>query len=110
MEKPAVDRWLNDYVEAWKSYDRSQITALFAEDVQYRYHPYDDPIRGPDAVVSSWLGEGDSSSASSRDEEGTYEAAYAAVAVDGEVAIATGSSSYRGRPGVPSKRSSTTAS
>ena len=36
-----------------------QIGALFSEDVEYRYHPYDEPIRGRDAVVASWLGEGD---------------------------------------------------
>ena len=31
--------------------------ALFTEDISYRYHPYDDPIVGKDAVVASWLGE-----------------------------------------------------
>jgi hypothetical protein len=39
-----VDRWLEDYVEAWESYDRDLIEGLFAEDVSYRYHPADEPI------------------------------------------------------------------
>ena len=67
-------RWLEAYVEAWKSYDREQIEALFSEDVRYRYHPSDDPIVGRVAVVESWLGEGDHADASTRDAEGTYDA------------------------------------
>ena len=30
--------------------------ALFAEQAEYRYHPYDEPIVGRDAVVESWFG------------------------------------------------------
>jgi ketosteroid isomerase-like protein len=101
MERADVARWLDDYVEAWKTYDRERIAALFAEDVEYRYHPYDEPITGRDAVVESWLGEGEHEGASTRDEEGTYDASYAPVAVEGDVAVATGSSSYFERPGGP---------
>jgi ketosteroid isomerase-like protein len=101
VKKEHVDRWLEDYVRAWKSYDRSQIEALFAEDVEYRYHPYDAPIRGRDAVVSSWLGQGASTAASTRDEPGTYEAEYGVVAVDGDVAVATGRTTYTSGPGGP---------
>ena len=93
MDKAAVDRWLRAYVEAWKSYDRDQIGELFASDVVYRYHPYDQPIEGRAAVVQSWLGE--------RDDLATYDADYRAVAVDGDVAVATGSTSYRSEPGGP---------
>ena len=59
IDRAAVDRWLDDYVDAWKTYERDAIGALFADDVEYRYHPYDEPIRGRDAVLESWLGEGD---------------------------------------------------
>jgi ketosteroid isomerase-like protein len=99
MERADVTRWLDDYVEAWKTYDTERIAALFAPDVRYRYHPYDEPISGREAVVESWLGEGDHEGAPTRDSEGTYEAAYAPVAVDGDVAVATGSSTYVERPG-----------
>ena len=98
MTKDEVDRWLEAYVSAWKSYDTAEIGALFADDVSYRYHPYDPPVEGRDAVVESWLGEGDHEGASSRDEPGTYDAAYTAVAVDGDVAVATGTSTYTGEP------------
>ncbi|HEY6638573.1 MAG TPA: nuclear transport factor 2 family protein [Solirubrobacterales bacterium] len=99
-----VDRWLADYVEAWEAYDRDLIEALFAEDVSYRYHPADEPIEGRDAVVESWLGEGDHPDASDRDDPGTYEASYRAFAVDGDAAVATGTSSYREEPGGPVAR------
>jgi ketosteroid isomerase-like protein len=101
IDRATVDRWLKAYVQAWKSYDREQITALFADDVTYRYHPYDEPIAGRDAVVESWLGEGDHPGASARDPEGTYDASYRTVAVEGDLAVATGSSSYLESPGGP---------
>jgi ketosteroid isomerase-like protein len=104
VDKADVDRWLDAYVSAWKSYDRDEVAALFAEDVRYRYHPYDDPIEGRDAVVESWLGEGEHPGASTRDTPGTYDATYRAVAVDGNVAVATGSSSYSDEPGGPVRR------
>ena len=83
MDRADVARWLDEYVEAWRTYDRDRITALFTEDVEYRYHPYDEPIAGRNGVVESWLGEGEHEDASSRDEEGTYDASYAPVAVEG---------------------------
>jgi ketosteroid isomerase-like protein len=101
VEKPDVERWLQAYVSAWKSYDADEIRALFTEDVKYRYHPYDDPVEGRDAVVAEWRGEGTSANASTRDDEGTYDADYRAVAIDGDVAIATGSSRYTSEPGGP---------
>jgi ketosteroid isomerase-like protein len=96
-----VDRWLAAYVEAWMNYDRDKVEALFAEDVAYRYHPADEPITGRKAVVESWLGEGEHADASDRDEPGTYEANYRAIAVDGDVAVAVGISSYREEPDGP---------
>ena len=52
-------------------------------------------------MVESWLGEGGHEGASARDEEGTYDASYEPVAVDGDVAVATGSSTYTKHPGGP---------
>jgi ketosteroid isomerase-like protein len=101
VDKAGIDRWLRAYVEAWKAYDRDLISDLFAEDVKYRYHPYDDPVEGRDAVVRSWLGETAHPGAPARDEKGTFDAAYRAIAVDGDVAVATGSSSYSAEPGGP---------
>jgi ketosteroid isomerase-like protein len=98
VDKAEVDRWLRAYVEAWKSDDRDRIGELFAVDIQYRYHPYDEPLEGRAAVVRSWLGEGEHPGAPSRDEPGTFDAVYRTVAVDGDVAVATGSTSYLSEP------------
>jgi SnoaL-like protein len=94
LERSKVVRWLDAYVEAWKSYDAEQIAALFSHDVRYRYHPSDDPIIGRPSVVEAWLGEGDHEDASSRDGPGTYDASYEPVAVEGDTAVATGTSTY----------------
>jgi ketosteroid isomerase-like protein len=99
MDKAEVDRWLDAYVTAWKSSDRDLIGALFAEDVSYRYHPYDEPVTGRAAVVGAWLGEQEHPGASTVDAPGTFDARYRTVAVDGDVAVATGSSTYLTEPG-----------
>lgn len=91
MDKQQVAAWLECYVDAWESYDRDRIAALFSEDAEYRYHPYDEPVRGRAAIVASWLED--------RDEQGTYRASYRPVALDGDVAVATGTSSYLGPDG-----------
>jgi ketosteroid isomerase-like protein len=101
VDRACVQTWLDNYVAAWLSYDSADIRALFTEDIAYRYHPYDDPLVGREAVVASWLGESDSDGSSTRDAPGTYSARYAPVAVDDDVAVATGTSSYRERPDGP---------
>src|SRR5262245_12475085 len=101
MDHASAQSWLDRYIEAWLTYDPGLIEDLFAEDIAYRYHPYDEPVTGRAAVVASWLGDGSEDGASDRDQPGTYEATYAPVAVDGDVVVATGTSSYRAEPGGP---------
>ena len=101
MDHPTAQDWLDRYVDAWLSYDTDDIAGLFSKDISYRYHPYDEPIVGRDAVVASWLGESDSEDASSRDAPGTYFAAYSPVAVDGDTVVATGTSRYTDVRGGP---------
>jgi ketosteroid isomerase-like protein len=101
VNRADAQAWLDRYVAAWLSYDANDIGALFTEDVVYRYHPYDDPLVGREAVVASWLGESDSEDASTRDAPGTYAARYEPVAVDGDVVVATGTSTYREQPEGP---------
>jgi ketosteroid isomerase-like protein len=92
MDRQSVSRWLGAYVEAWKTYDRNKIADLFTTDAEYRYHPYDEPARGRDAIVESWFED--------PDEPGTYEGHYEPVVVEGDVAVAVGTSSYRNASGV----------
>ena len=95
MDRTSLQAWLDRYVEAWKTYDPEQIGALFGEDATYRYHPYDpddEVVRGRAAIVSDWIRpEG---SASSRDAPGSYDAHYEPYAIDGDRAVAAGSSTY----------------
>jgi len=87
-----VQRWVDRYVEAWKSYDPAAIGELFSEDAEYRYHPWDEPVRGREAIVADWITpDGD---ASSRDAAGTYDASFEAWAVEGSRAVAVGMSDY----------------
>jgi ketosteroid isomerase-like protein len=101
MDHTSAQDWLDRYVAAWLSYEPEAIGALFSEDVEYRYHPSDEPVVGREAVVASWLGESDTEAASTRDPAGTYDASYAPVAVDGDVVVATGTSTYRDSPDGP---------
>jgi len=87
LEEERISEWLADYREAWRSYDPSAIGALFSEDASYRYHPYDEPLRGRDAIVASWLED--------KDATGTYEGHYQPLVVTGDLAIATGTSTYQ---------------
>jgi ketosteroid isomerase-like protein len=89
MDRSDVQAWLDRYIEAWRSGDANDIAELFGEDVAYRYNPYFPEsrwLRGRYAVVSAWLDE--------KDEPGSWEAAYAAYAVDHDRAVATGISRY----------------
>jgi hypothetical protein len=86
VEKADVARWLGDYVRAWHEWDREQVLALFDDRASYRWHPYEDPVIGSQAIADAWLGD--------PDEPGGFDAAYEPVAVDGDTAVAVGSTTY----------------
>ncbi len=104
MDHDSAQAWLDAYVEAWRTYEPDRIRALFSDDVAYRYHPYDEPVVGADAVVASWLGESDADGASTRDAPGSFDARFAPVAVDGDTVVASGVTSYRQVPDGPVER------
>jgi hypothetical protein len=84
-----VKAWLDAYVDAWRTYDPAAIDALFAEDATYAYHPYDEGdqvVRSREAIVANWLEE--------RDEPGSWEASYRPSVVEGDRAVAEGTTSY----------------
>lgn len=86
MKGEDVQRWLDAYIAAWRSYERDAILALFSEDARYRYHPWDDWIAGSSAIADDWL--------SDRDDPDSWTAEYQPLAIDGEVVVATGRSTY----------------
>jgi ketosteroid isomerase-like protein len=86
VEEAAFQRWLTSYVDAWGTYDAAAIGDLFSEDVEYRYHPWDEPVRGRAALVENWLAD--------RDEPDTWSAEYRPWLVAGHDAVAVGVSRY----------------
>jgi ketosteroid isomerase-like protein len=87
MTHDDVQRWLDAYVDAWRTYDPDAIGALFAEDATYRYHPYDEEaVVGREAIVADWLEE--------QDAPGSWEAHYEPYAIEGDRAVTIGTSRY----------------
>ena len=92
MTHADVQAWLDRYIRAWETYDESEVRALFTDDADYRYHPWDEPEHGLDTIVDAWLNP--SGPASGRDEPGTWTAHYEPWIVDGDRAVAIGETSY----------------
>jgi ketosteroid isomerase-like protein len=90
-----VSAWLAAYIKAWQSYDPTSIRALFAEDATYAYNPWDEPLQGREAILRSWLDEPDAPE--------SWSAHYEPLAVDGNIAVATGDTRYFAADGSVSK-------
>ena len=91
MTNDDVQRWIDAYVAAWRTYDPDAIGALFSEEATYRYQAWRDPVVGRDAIVADWLDD--------QDEPGGWDAHYAPYAVEGDRAVATGETRYLERDG-----------
>jgi ketosteroid isomerase-like protein len=84
-----AQHWLDAYTHAWITYDPDEIGALFTDDAEYRWHPWDEGdavVRGRAQIVAAWL--------ENRDRTGTYSGAYHPLLVQGDQVIAVGLSSY----------------
>jgi hypothetical protein len=87
-----VQSWLDAYAHAWETYEPDQIGALFSDHAEYRWHPSDEPTVGRDEIVRAWIApEGNESS---RDKPGTYLGEYHPYAIEGNKAVAIGTSTY----------------
>jgi hypothetical protein len=88
IDTATLQHWLDDYVEAWRSNDPRKIEALFSEHARYSWSPFDEePAAGRAAIVEGWLNE--------PDDPDSWECGYQPLAVDGDVAIASGWTRYR---------------
>jgi ketosteroid isomerase-like protein len=81
-----VQRWLDAYIDAWRTYDAEPIGALFTDDAVYAYDPVSEPVRGRDAIVADWLKD--------PDEPGSWQASYSPLVVEGDRAVAVGRTTY----------------
>lgn len=87
MTHDDVQRWLDRYIAAWRSYDQAEIADLFAPAATYRYHPWDkDALEGREAIVDSWR--------DNQDEPSSWEAGYRPFAVEDDRAAVIGESKY----------------
>lgn len=86
MQFEEVTRWIDAYVDAWRSNDPESIAALFTEDATYAYHPWDEPLQGRETIVADWLSE--------PDEPESWEAEYRPLLVHDDRSIVTGITRY----------------
>jgi ketosteroid isomerase-like protein len=78
--------WVRRYEQAWATNEPDAVRALFTPDGEYRFHPWDEPIVGHDAIVESWLEAQDSA------DDHTF--TWSVVAVEGSTAVVQGRTTY----------------
>jgi ketosteroid isomerase-like protein len=88
VSRDVVQRWLDAYVSAWKSYDPDEIGNLFSEDAVYHRNPSSESAIGREAIVAFWLAE------KHLDAPGLYDAHYEPVAIEGNLAVAYGKTEF----------------
>ncbi len=86
MDHDDVQDWLDSYVAAWRSNDRVDVEALFTDEAEYRFSPWDEPLVGAAAIADAWV--------SNPDDPETWRAAYEPLAVTDDVVIARGRTDY----------------
>ena len=88
IDRAAVRRWVDGYLQAWSTNDPDELAALFTEDARYWTLPTRPPIEGRDAIIRDWLDRAD--------QPGTWTARLDILAVDGDVAVVQGEVDYAG--------------
>jgi ketosteroid isomerase-like protein len=57
MSVERFDAWLDAYRVAWETRDPDAVVALYTEDATYQETPFDEPMRGHDAIRDYWTKE-----------------------------------------------------
>ena len=50
------DAWLRGYKSAWENRDPQAAAALFTDDAEYYWTPFDPPHRGKEGIAAVWKG------------------------------------------------------
>ena len=54
MEKDAVQRWLDQYGQAWRSGNPEKATSLFSESAMYHETPFEKALNGREMIRQYW--------------------------------------------------------
>jgi uncharacterized protein (TIGR02246 family) len=54
MDPTQLERWLAAYGQAWETKDPEAAVRLFSEDATYQETPFDEPMRGREAIRAYW--------------------------------------------------------
>lgn len=84
-------RWIADYERAWRTPGTAPLEQLFSPDATYSAAPFDEPLRGLDAIASFWEAERDSA-------DEAFTLAWEPAAVEGDVGVARIEIHYAGPP------------
>ena len=80
MDKAGFTRWLDAYKAAWETGGPSQIVPLFTADAIYQETPFEEPMRGREAIRQYWQ---DGAQEAQRGVAFTYEI----YAIDGDIGL-----------------------
>jgi hypothetical protein len=79
-DRATVQRWLDAYVAAWKSYDEAEIADLWAEDAVWIY-PFGVRATGRGAITAEWMREKHVFTGRG------YDARFEPIAIDGGIVV-----------------------
>jgi ketosteroid isomerase-like protein len=85
-DRATVADWVGRYITAWDSNAPADIRALFAPDGSYRFHPWDEPVVGHDAITAAWL--------DAQDDVGDHTFVWEILALDGDTAVVQGRTTH----------------
>jgi ketosteroid isomerase-like protein len=55
MTRQEFRHWLDRYGDAWVAGDPDAVAELFAEDARYYETPFEEPLRGVEAIRTYWI-------------------------------------------------------
>jgi hypothetical protein len=85
-DSATVSTWITAYRTAWGTNADADIRALFTEDGEYRFGPSEDPVRGLDAIVATWI------SRAEAPDDTTF--SWELIGIDGDLAFVQGKVDY----------------
>lgn len=81
VNRADAEAWIGAYERAWRTAGVEMLGELFSDDATYRMSPYEEPVRGLEAIGELW----------ERERQGadeTFEMNHEVVAVEGDTAVA----------------------